>query len=566
QAALGTFSKALALAEESGNRREAMQACLYHGETSLRLGRLEDARADLEAALESAVALKTTEEQWKALYGLGRIGRKRGQDELAAVRFRQAIGIIESVRGSLQLTTLKTDFLADKRDVYDALVELLADRPDATEIFDLLERSRSRTFQDRLRERAGGGRSGAAPLPAIQARLDPHSLLLEYWVTPRAAAVVWVTQRASGIARIAFSPATAAELAAFTEDLSSDSGDGWRRASEALGKRLLSGIEPLGWPELRHVIVVPDGPLSALPFEALQPPAAPGTLLVERFDVSYAPAAALLLREDRPALGSWSFPWQRRLIAFGDPVVSARSGEAFPVEAPRARLATSAEEVHEIARLSGGRADIHLGAASSKKRLLQGEAKGVPLLHLSTHATADETNPERSRILFSPASPGGGPDYLFLREVYDLDLRGVDLATLSACDTERGKVIRGEGLQGFSRALLSAGSRATVTTLWRVADRPATEFMKQLYYDLGSREPKAEALRLAKLRFLRSGTALRHPRFWAAFVLNGDGLRPVPRPILWTGLLAPAALALLAVAAFSGRRPRPAPAPAPAGA
>ena len=80
--------------------------------------------------------------------------------------------------------------------------------------------------------------------------------------------------------------------------------------------------------------------------------------------------------------------------------------------------------------------------------------------------------------------------------------------------------------------------------------------MKQLYFELGKREPKAEALRLAKLRFLRSGTALRHPRFWAAFVLNGDGLRPVSRPIPWTGLLAPAALALLALAAVSGRRTR----------
>ena len=556
QAALGTFSRALALAEESGNRREAMQARLYRGETLLRLDRLEGASADFAAALSSARELGTTEDQWKALYGLGRIARRRGQDDLAAMRFREAISIVESVRGKLQLATLKTDFLADKRDVYDALVELLADRPDATEIFDLLERSRSRTFQDRLRERAGGDGGGPAALAAVQARLDAHTLLLEYWVTPRAAAVVWATQQASGLARIPFSPAAAAEVAAFTEELSSGAGDGWRRASEALGRRLLSGIEPLGWPELRHLIVVADGPLSALPFEVLQPPAATGALLVERFDVSYAPAAALLLREDRPVLGSWSFPWARQLVAFGDPLVSARPASALPVEAPRAALATSAEEVREIARLSGGRAEIHLGAASSKKHLLQGEARGVPLLHLSTHATADEANPERSRILFSPESPAGGPDYLFLREVYDLDLRGVDLTTLSACDTERGKVIRGEGLQGFSRALLSAGSRATVTTLWRVADRPSTELMKQLYFELGRGTPKADALRLAKLQFLRSGTALRHPRFWAAFVLNGDGLRPIPHRFPWNGLLASAALALLALAALSGRKRR----------
>ncbi len=557
EAALDTFAKVLALAEESGNRREAMQARLYRGETLLRLGKLDGANADFDAALDSARELGTTEEQWKALYGLGRIVRKRGRDDLAAARFRQAISLIESVRSSLQVATLKTDFLADKRDVYDALIELFTERADTAEIFDLLERSRARTFQDRLRERARPGGPVTATLAAVQARLDARTLLLEYWVTPRAAAVAWATHDASGIARIPFSPAAADEVSSFARELSSGSGEEWRRASEILGRRLLSGVELLGRPELRHLIVVPDGLLSALPFEALRPPAGTGTLLIERFDVSYLPSAAILLRERPPALGSWSFPWTRQVVAFGDPLVPAPSASALPGEASRAGLATSAEEVREIARLCGGRAELHLGPANSKKHLLDG-AKGVPLLHLSTHATADEANPERSRILFSPARPDGGPDYLFLKEVYDLDLRGVDLATLSACDTERGKVIRGEGVQGFSRALISAGARATVTTLWRVADRPTTEFMKQLYFELGRGEAKAEALRLAKVRFLRSGTPLGHPRFWAAFVLNGDGLRPIPRRFPWNGLLAPAALVLLAAAALAGRRkPRP---------
>src|SRR6266849_299637 len=325
------------------------------------------------------------------------------------------------------------------------------------------------------------------------------------------------------------------------------------------GPRLLSGIEPLERPQLRHVIVVPDGPLSAVPFEALRAGSGPGSLLVERFDVSYLPSAAILLREPPAARRSWVLPWRRQLLAFGDPLVSARSTGAFSValraeEQQRGRLATSAEEVSEIARLAGGRAELHLGAANSKTYLLEGRAKGVPLLHLSTHATADEVNAERSRILFSAQTDGDGADYLFLKEIYDLDLRGVDLTTLSACDTERGRVIRGEGLQGFSRALLSAGSRATVTTLWRVADRPTTELMKQFYFELGRRQPKAEALRLAKLRFLRSGTALQHPRYWAAFVLTGDGLSPVPRAFPWNGLLAPLALLLLAAGVLVGRR------------
>jgi CHAT domain-containing protein len=567
QAALVTFAEALSLAEGSGNRREAMQVRLYRGETLIRVGDLDAATRDLEAALASAKELRTTEEQWKALYGLGRVARKRGRDDLAAAQFRQAIGLIESVRSNLQLSTLKTDFLADKRDVYDALVELFTERPDTAEIFDLLERSRARTFKDRLQEHAQ--RSGAAPvsLAAVQSRLDPRTLLLEYWVTPRAAAVVWVTHDTSGIARIPFSPAAAEEISAFARELASGSGDDWRRTSEAVGRRLLGGVDALARFRFRHLIVVPDGPLSALPFEALQPPAAAGTLLIERFDVSYVPSAAILLRDAPPVHRSWSLPWARKLIAFGDPLVPPRTAGALPGEGRLPRLGTSAEEVREIARIVGDGAELHLGAGNVKRFLLAGQARGIPLLHLSTHATADDSNPERSRIVFSPSEGNQEPDYLFLKDVYDLDLAGVDLATLSACDTERGKVIRGEGLQGFSRALLSAGSRAAVTTLWRVDDRPTTEFMKQFYFELGRREPKAEALRLAKLRFLRSGTALRHPRFWAAFVLNGDGLHAIPLQLAWNALLAPAALALAAAAALGGRRklrPRGAGNPLPA--
>jgi CHAT domain-containing protein len=120
-----------------------------------------------------------------------------------------------------------------------------------------------------------------------------------------------------------------------------------------------------------------------------------------------------------------------------------------------------------------------------------------------------------------------------------LDLRGVDLATISACSTERGKLVRGEGVQAFSRALLSAGSRSTVTTLWQVADQPTAEFMKQFYYfAIAKRMPKAQALRLAKLKFLRSNGTLQHPRHWAAFVLNGEGSTTVPDFLSSTVLIA----------------------------
>src|SRR2546428_11720852 len=107
-------------------------------------------------------------------------------------------------------------------------------------------------------------------------------------------------------------------------------------------------------------------------------------------------------------------------------------------------LPASADEARAIARTCPGRAQLFLGNANLKRHLVEGAATGVPLLHLATHAVADMASAERSRILFSPDGEKDGEDYLFLKEVYELDLRGVDIATISACVTERGKIVRRE--------------------------------------------------------------------------------------------------------------------------
>jgi CHAT domain-containing protein len=202
-------------------------------------------------------------------------------------------------------------------------------------------------------------------------------------------------------------------------------------------------------------------------------------------------------------------------------------------------------------------------AADSKERFLGGEANTAPILHISTHAFADGNSPENSRLLFSSKDAATPPSYVFLRELYDLDLTRVNLVTISACDTERGKLVRGEGAQTFSRALLSAGASSSVTTLWRVDDRTTAEFIRLFYHFLlRERLPKAEALRRAKLKLLNSKSTLADPAVWAAFVLNGDGASPTPRVISWyelsTATLALLALIFLATRSLrsSGRRHR----------
>jgi len=546
--ALEAFDRALALAVQSGDRLQETHAHLYRGQLFLRLNQLQGAKTDFEAALASAKERGTPEEEWKARFGLGRLAQRLGNEELARDQLRQAIAVIETTRSKLQLAALRAEFLGDKRDVYDALIELSLSKADATELFGLMERSRARVFQDQLDPIIGPGRTapdGSVSLADVQARLDDSTLLLEFWATPTRIAAIWVTRDASGIVPGRLSPEERQRLSSFSQNVDTGSDEGWQSDSRALGGILLSAIEPLGRSQLRHLLVVPDGILQSVPFELLRTGGGKQPLLVERFDVSYLPSAAVLLRSARPGGSSWNWPWQRRMVAFGDPIVRNRPSEILPAGDTRARLPKSGEEVQAIARMTPGRAQMYLGAADLKQHLLQGVARGVPLLHLSTHATADDDNPERSRILFSPATDAEAADYLFLKEIYTLDLRGVQLTTLSACDTERGKLVKGEGIQGFSRALLSAGSQTAVTSLWRVEDQATAELMKQFYFELSRGTPKAEALRLAKLKFLRSGTALAEPRHWAAFVLNGDGREPLSRVISWATLLAPLAGALL---------------------
>ena len=309
-------------------------------------------------------------------------------------------------------------------------------------------------------------------------------------------------------------------------------------------------------------MIVPDGATGLVPFEVL---AFEGRRLIEHAAVSYLPTAAALLRPARVD-GGRRWPWTVELEAFGDPVfASSRLDDAAEL---RRRLPATRDEIARIAEQVAGRVTAHVGPDNRKARLVEPRDR-PPLLHLATHAAADAGALEQSRILFSPPADGSAADYLFLREAYGLSLEGVELAVLSACETERGPYVRGEGVRSFSRAFLAAGARSTVTTLWRVADAPTADFMAVFYFHLRGGASRDEALRQAKLRFIRSGTGLADPHYWAAFVLTGDAIPPLPRTVSWRvlalGVLAPAALigGLLAASKRYRRADRPLSSPVP---
>jgi CHAT domain-containing protein len=182
-------------------------------------------------------------------------------------------------------------------------------------------------------------------------------------------------------------------------------------------------------------------------------------------------------------------------------------------------------EVRRIASLYGaGESRVHV-REDAREELVKREAGTFKVLHFATHGILDDESPLYSRLLFSRPTSAAEDGVLEAHEIMRLNL-DADLAVLSACETGRGHVGAGEGLIGISWAFFVAGCPTTVVSQWKVNSASTTELMIEFHRALRSVSPKtrtrAEALRRAAMK-VRSNPAYRHPFYWAAFVLVGDG-------------------------------------------
>lgn len=264
----------------------------------------------------------------------------------------------------------------------------------------------------------------------------------------------------------------------------------------ALRQRLLPDSALAGAGTL---VLVPDGQLVHLPFEALLTAPYSGgysqaPYLLRTCAVQYAWSAALLA--DAPARRQ-----QSKSLLYAAPfAVSARDGLAI--------LPNSLREKPEGTSLL-----LLQGSAATADNFVQMAAQHN-VLHLATHAhAAQHTQPGIE--FFDRTLP--------FPEIYAQRLNA-SLVALSACETNVGQFVQGEGLLSLARAFAYAGAHSLVASHWSVNDRSTALLFAAFYKHLKSGLPKSEALRQAKLDLLaESGPEARKtPYHWAAFTLSGQ--------------------------------------------
>lgn len=546
-AARKSFLQTEELASRTNSRREQMQAHLYLGETARRAGRLAEAGIEFRQAEDLSRKLGTGEERWKALHGLALVELGGGRETAALDLLREAASLIEASRGSLKESSLRSDFMADKRRVYDDAIALIVrdgvrTGEEAEELLRWMELSRSRLVQDRRQ-------ISPATLGALQRRLDTESLLLLYWRGEREGALFRIGRDAWGVERLGSEQLNDSQFDLRLRDLADSTQDtsGWRLR---MASALLPGIRQIAPERRRKWLVVADGNIGSIPLETLLFPG--GRLVLEDASITYLPSASFLLAE-KPIHGR-RMPWQRQLLAMANPLLktgSAGGSELLSGDEQWTSLPGAEQEVRSIATTLPGKSDLASGEQAVRTYFLE-QAPGYPLIHLATHAVSDNEDGGRSRLLFA-GDQAAEWSYLFRNDITSLKLANAELVTLSACDTGHGRLLRGDGQQTLGTAFLEAGAHATVSTLWRVEDTAAAWLMRFFYQELSAGRTKSDALREAKLRFLRVNSSARHPAYWAAFVLTGDGWNPLTPVIPWYVVASAPGLLLLAVAWFARR-------------
>ncbi len=264
--------------------------------------------------------------------------------------------------------------------------------------------------------------------------------------------------------------------------------------------------------QIKELVIVPTGRIGTIPFEALPSGRIKGTNFnqvsywLEEYAISYEFASNLFIQKGKEKL------------ATENPTIFLCAPVTFPEKDNLSQLPGTEEEVNTISRLFASSKLLKFEKAT-ETAIKSKQISNFNYLHFATHGIVDEENPESSKIFLQTSDSDDGN--LYAGEIYNLELNA-NLAILSACQTGLGKISKGEGVIGLSRALTYAGAKNIVVSFWSVADESTSKLMIDFYTALLSTQPIRfnRSLQQAKLKMTKT-TAYSNPFFWAPFVLLG---------------------------------------------
>jgi len=300
--------------------------------------------------------------------------------------------------------------------------------------------------------------------------------------------------------------------------------------------------------KLQEVIIVPDGPLSLLPFEVLvvESDPKPRYLLDVGLPITYAPSATVLwnLRQQKsntsksanPVLSLGDAVYQPSQSSTGNPSsvteLSARSryGQSRSRLSALPYTGTESKWLTDVFAKEGLLND-RLEKQKATEAWLRYSVSGRQIVHLACHGLADDKLGNRFGALAMTPGPKAASDslddgFLTLSEIGDLDLRGCELTILSACESNYGPQQSGEGVWALSRGFLVAGSRRVVASNWRVDDEASASLVSYFAAGVAKDWSKPTGPNYAKRlldskKWVRQQDKWSSPYYWGGLVMVG---------------------------------------------
>lgn len=306
--------------------------------------------------------------------------------------------------------------------------------------------------------------------------------------------------------------------------------------------------------DIENILVIPDAELNTIPYEALLTDKISQNnndysqfpYLVRKYQISYAYSATLyheIFNNRKTTTEATSYDWLGMAPVFsGDQeksltISTDRSGKEH-IKSTEAKKEAWSVDGEFISALPGTEKEIKeifghfkehrkLATAKIHRTATEEYFKNTNLdqykiIHLATHGFVNSENPDKSGIIFADGAESKEDGVLHTNEIYNLSLN-TNLVNLSACETGLGKIAKGEGIVGLTRAMIYAGTENIIVSLWKVYDESTRNLMVDFYKaQIKQNDYKSfrRSLRDSKISMIENGQYA-HPFYWAAFILIG---------------------------------------------